>query len=179
MKFKIIFTVPNLFSFIRIFLAFPIYFYISRHDNYTAAVYISIAFITDGLDGYLARRLDKISDFGKFLDPFADKICTTSGFIALSLYQDFPLWITIAIILRDILIGVGSFLIMGKKKIILPSNKPGKWTIFVITLLGAVYIFNFQAFLWPLIILTVIMITISFYNYTRIFIINIKDDIFS
>ena len=176
MDLKKIFTIPNLFSFIRIFLIIPIFYYISHNDNLSAIIFIFIAFITDGLDGYLARKLNKISDFGKLLDPFADKICTTGGFIALSLYQDFPVWITISIIFRDIVIAIGSFLLMGRKKVILPSNKPGKWTIFFITLLGAAYLFKFQIAVWPLILITVVMIGYSFYRYAVIFFNNIKND---
>ena len=157
MDLKTIFTIPNLFSFIRIFLVLPIFYYISQNDNLMAAIYILFAFITDGLDGYLARKFDKISDFGKLLDPFADKVCTTGGFIALSLFQGFPVWITVVIIMRDILIATGSFLLMGRKKLILPSNKPGKWTIFSITLLGAAYIFDLQMAVWPLLIISGLM----------------------
>lgn len=176
MDLKTIFTIPNLFSFIRIFLVIPIFYYISQNDNLTAAIYILFAFITDGLDGYLARKFGKISDFGKLLDPFADKVCTTGGFIALSLFQGFPVWITVIIIMRDILIAIGSFLLMGRKKLILPSNKPGKWTIFSITLLGAAYIFDFQVAIWPLVIITVVMIGYSFYNYSVIFFQTLKND---
>lgn len=176
MNFRLIFTLPNLFSFIRIFLVIPIYYYISRDDNFFALLYIIFAFITDGLDGYLARKFNQISDVGKFLDPLADKICTTGGFIALTLYQDFPVWLTVAIISRDVLIGTGSILLMGQKKILLPSNKPGKWTIFVITLLGAIYIFKYEFLITPVLIVVVIMIIISFYNYARIFMRNIKDE---
>jgi len=176
MDLKTIFTIPNLFSFIRIFLVIPIFYYISQNDNLMAVTYILFAFITDGLDGYLARKLDKISDFGKLLDPFADKVCTTGGFIALSLFQGFPVWITIIIILRDILIATGSFLLMGRKKLILPSNKPGKWTIFFITLLGAAYIFDLQIAIWSLLIITVVMIGYSFYNYSVIFFQTLKND---
>ena len=60
-----------------------------------------VAGFTDFLDGYLARRFDLITDFGKLMDPLADKIFTVSGFVILSARGIVPAWVTILILTRE------------------------------------------------------------------------------
>ena len=114
MKKSEIFTVSNILSLSRIFLAIPIYIFIAKSETEILLAVLLIAIITDYLDGYFARKFNEITELGKILDPFADKICTTTGFIALTIFQGFPLWITALIILRDIIILLGSIFIFKK-----------------------------------------------------------------
>jgi len=175
-KSRQIFTIPNIISTIRIFLAFPVYYYLSIQENNIAMVYILIALFTDVLDGFIARRFNQISEAGKILDPLADKMCIAGAFIALALYQEFPFWIMIAIIGRDVLIILGSLLLAGKNNIILPSNVPGKMTVFLISLYGISYILRIEILFTPLLVLVTIFILISFYYYLRVFIDNISNE---
>ncbi len=165
MKKSEIFTLSNIISFIRIFLAFPIYYYISIYDNTTAFALIILGIITDGLDGYFARKWDQITDLGKIIDPLADKICIGSGFLALSIYQGLPVWITVIIIARDLIIIVASLFVLSYKKVVMPSNRPGKLTVMMISMLGIVYLINFDFLKLPFIILTSISILYSLINY--------------
>jgi CDP-diacylglycerol--glycerol-3-phosphate 3-phosphatidyltransferase len=165
MKKSQIITASNLLSFLRIFLAIPIFYYIAHDDKSILLLIIFIAILTDFLDGYFARKFDEITELGKILDPFADKVCTTAGFVALTLYQGFPLWLTTLIILRDVFILLGSFIILKKEKIITSSNIPGKVTVFFISLLAIIHILEWQILFTPVIILTIISIVISAYNY--------------
>ena len=167
-------TLSNLLSLLRIFLAIPIFVYISQSDTNLLLLVIFIAVITDFLDGYFARKFNQITELGKILDPFADKVCTTAGFIALTIYQGFPYWITIVIILRDIFILLGSFFIFKKEKFVPPSNTPGKFTVFFISLLAIVHILKWEEFFWPIVALVLLSIIYSAYNYFLIFIKNLN-----
>lgn len=176
MKIKEILTLPNFFSFIRIFLVIPIFYYISLNENITALIYVVIAFITDGLDGFLARRLNQISELGKVLDPLADKICTTGGFVALSVFQGFPVWVTIIIISRDLIIAFGSVLLLGRNKVVFPSNYIGKVTVFLITVYAIIFLLGLEVLYTPLLIAVIFMLIISLFYYGKIFFNNLKNE---
>jgi CDP-diacylglycerol--glycerol-3-phosphate 3-phosphatidyltransferase len=169
MKKEEIFTVSNLLSFLRIFLVFPIFYHLANNERIGALIYIVIAVITDILDGYIARKFGQITDLGKLLDPLADKVCTVGGLIALSLYQGFPWWLTIVIIIRDIFIILGSLFLMGKRSIIVASNVPGKITVMLISLAAIVYVLRIEILFSPLNLLVTIMIIYSGINYLALF----------
>jgi CDP-diacylglycerol--glycerol-3-phosphate 3-phosphatidyltransferase len=171
-----IFTIPNFFSLIRIFLVIPIYYYISIDKNIIALVYVVLAFVSDGLDGYLARRLNQVSDVGKILDPLADKICTSGGFIALSIFQGLPFWITTAIIARDIIIILGSILLIERKKVVTPSNYLGKITVTIISFFAISILLKLDVLYQPLLISVIILLSLSLFYYAIIFIKNLKND---
>ena len=63
-----------------------------------------IASITDKLDGYLARKNNQVTDFGKFLDPIADKILVIAAMVILVGMQRLPAWIPIIVIFREFLV---------------------------------------------------------------------------
>ncbi len=99
--------------------------------EYRLAVLILMltAAMTDFLDGFLARALDEVTDFGRLLDPAADKICLITIAAALVLAGDIPLWYAALVALRDILIVIGSTLIITKKKVVVQSVWAGKFTV--------------------------------------------------
>lgn len=123
--------ISNILSISRIFLLPLIVFGLTkRTTNYaifTAAV-IFISMMTDGLDGYLARRLNEVSALGKMLDPIGDKICIGVVAIAVTVMRDYPWWAMGFIILRDIAIVTGGLLMVGLWTIITSSNIWGKAT---------------------------------------------------
>ncbi len=69
--------------------------------RWVAAVLFIIAISTDWVDGYLARRYEIVSDFGKLWDPIADKLLTGAGFIGLAILGEVPWWIVIVILVRE------------------------------------------------------------------------------
>jgi CDP-diacylglycerol--glycerol-3-phosphate 3-phosphatidyltransferase len=163
-----IFSIPNVLSFARIFFVIPIYYFLSVNENFTALWFIVAAVFMDWLDGTIARKTNRITTLGKILDPLADKINTTGGFIALVLYQGFPLWIALVIILRDLLLVIGSIIVYKKHAVVSVSNLPGKIAVFVITLYGLSYILRIEIIQNPLMILTAVMIVISILNYAQV-----------
>jgi len=174
MKKSDFYTISNLLSFLRIFLAIPIFFFIANAETEILLIIIFVAIITDFLDGYFARKFNEITELGKILDPFADKVCTTTAFIALTIYQNFPLWITILIIIRDVFIILGSLFILKRDKLVTPSNIPGKITVFFISVLALVHILHLTDLFWPITILVILSIIVSAYNYFLVLLKNLK-----
>lgn len=92
-----------------------------------------VASFTDALDGFIARAWHKRTELGRFLDPLADKLLLLSGYLGLLFVQKFPLhpplWITVTIVFRDVVIVMGMiviFLISGRLRI--QPNFLGKTT---------------------------------------------------
>lgn len=88
-----------------------------------AAIFV-VAMCTDFVDGYLARSRNLITDFGKIMDPIADKAITGAALIMLSVWDYVPWWITVLILVREIGITVMRFTIL--KYGALPANLSGK-----------------------------------------------------
>lgn len=107
-----ILTVPNLLTFLRMALI-PVFASLLFYGNSVwALVVFVIAGVSDGIDGYLARRFKQESELGTIIDPIADKLLMTVAFVVLSLPHVFepvrhlpiPFWVTAAVIGRDVLI---------------------------------------------------------------------------
>lgn len=136
-------TLPNYISIFRLFLCIPLYFSlegINSDSNYrfiTVGI-IFIAFLSDILDGHIARKRKLISEFGKIIDPFADKIFVL--IISIQLYftnEILPVYFWI-ILSRDILIFVGGIIVSKINEQVLPSNLLGKITV---TSIGLFFIY--------------------------------------
>lgn len=170
---KELLAVPNLVSISRILLT-PIIAYFLTWDStegmIICAMLLVIAGITDGLDGYLARRMGKVSDFGIALDPIADKIFAGVLVILLILYREFPIWLAFVIVGRDLLILLGGMILLRGQQIVVPSNHTGKYAFASIaTLLGSYVIkfeFGIALFTW----LSLVLIAASTLVYFRVFI---------
>jgi len=114
---------PNLVTYSRIVLTVPIVFLLKNEHYSIALIIFLIAAFTDYLDGYLARRLNKVSETGKVMDQVADKILVTSVFLALM--NEIPLWLVVTVIIRDSWVN-GLRILSAKKGIIVPANIWGK-----------------------------------------------------
>ena len=86
-----------------------------------------IASLTDFLDGYLARKHNLITDFGKLMDPLADKILTCAVFVVLSAEGLVPAWCTIAIMAREFLVTGLRLLASSVEGAVLAADRLGKW----------------------------------------------------
>ncbi len=125
---KRIFTVANLLTFSRVLFLPVIVYYLIIGQRITAFIIMCISLLTDTIDGFLARRLNQETEFGKFLDPVCDKLSLAVILITLFLIGAFPIWGLIIIISRDILILIGSFIIWRTRQKVYKSNMPGRIT---------------------------------------------------
>lgn len=110
---------PNAITIVRILCA-PVFLWMLLVDNgeggalrWWAAVLFIVAIATDGVDGYIARRYDIVSDLGKLLDPIADKALTGVAFVGLSILGELDWWITIVVLAREVGITVYRFLVVS------------------------------------------------------------------
>ena len=129
-----LFTPANLISLMRAMMVFPAIFAIMMHLNILAASIFVTAFISDLADGLLARKMNDVSEWGKVIDPLADKIFVGLVVLAMAYYQYIPWWFVIAILARDIVIVLAGIWATRKFKVVLPSNYPGKAAVLVIAL---------------------------------------------
>ncbi len=119
------FSVPNLLSLLRMGLIPLFVIEMTRGDALNALVVFVIAGATDGLDGFIARFFDQQTVLGTYLDPAADKLLLTTAYVTLTIgsvnpTMTIPLWVTILVIARDVLIVVtfvSLYLAMGIKTI--------------------------------------------------------------
>ncbi|MDR1737186.1 MAG: CDP-diacylglycerol--glycerol-3-phosphate 3-phosphatidyltransferase [Oscillospiraceae bacterium] len=87
-------------------------------DGYVALVIFILASLTDSLDGYVARRYNQISTFGKFIDPLADKLLVCSAILILVAEDILPAWIAMIILARDFIVTSLRLIAVGSGKVI-------------------------------------------------------------
>lgn len=120
---------PNLLTISRI-LAAPVFLAFLLSDsplNHTIALVIFVcAIFTDLLDGYLARRLDCVTDFGKVMDPLADKVIVVTALVSFATLGAVPLWMVLAIVGRELVI-TGFRAIAGARGIYIYPTMLAKW----------------------------------------------------
>ena len=102
--------IPNLICVVRIILVWPIVVALIDGRYALALGLILVAGISDGLDGFLAKRFGWQSRLGGLLDPLADKLLLVSVFVALSMTGLVPVWLTAVVIIRDLIIVSGGVL---------------------------------------------------------------------
>lgn len=132
-------------------------------NRYISLAIFVIASVTDWFDGYLARKHHLVTNFGKFMDPLADKLLVCSAMICLIELERLPAWIVIIIIAREFIIS-GFRLIAAENGIVIAANYWGKFKtvsqmIMIILLLlhfGGVFAVLEQIFIWMSLALTVI-----------------------
>jgi CDP-diacylglycerol---glycerol-3-phosphate 3-phosphatidyltransferase len=108
-----------------------------------AALIFIIASVTDGIDGYYARKLNLITNLGKFLDPLADKLLVTAAFVALVGLKMAPAWIVIVILSREFAVTGLRLVAVNGGEVIAASNF-AKWkTRLQIIAISSILLHNF------------------------------------
>ena len=121
-------NLPNKLTVSRLWLAaaFVLCFVVTVPGRFSVAFLIFLtASLTDYLDGVIARKRGLITDFGKLMDPLADKILTASAFVSLCAIGGFPAWAVIVIISREFLI-TGLRSLAASKGVVMPAERLGK-----------------------------------------------------
>ncbi|MCU1414413.1 MAG: pgsA [Microbacteriaceae bacterium] len=144
-------NIANIITVVRILMA-PLFIVLLLEDDgrlgtlrWVAAVLFVVAIVTDSLDGYLARRLNLVTDFGKIVDPIADKVLTGGALVALSVLGELWWWVTIVILVREFGITIFRFVVIRRS--VIPAGTSGKLK----TVFQAVAISLFLFPLWTLI----------------------------
>ena len=145
-------TLPNLLSLFRILLVPFLAYLMSFTDPVScalAALVFIIASVTDMLDGYLARRNKSVSDFGKILDPMADKLLVVTALIMLVAIDRpgdayVPVWLVVIIVAREVAVTVLRGIALAEG-IVIPADELGKYKLLVQTfaLVGLMVHYNY------------------------------------
>lgn len=156
-------NLPNKLTFIRLVLAVP-FIYFLQESNAEGFVYRMIAFalfvvasLTDFFDGYLARKYNLVTDFGKLMDPLADKILVISALVLFVELRYIPAWMSIIVIAREFFIS-GIRMLAAAKGEVIPAGKLGKYkttsqmiVILIMIVVGNQW-YNFYLMLIPIIL---------------------------
>ena len=127
-------NLPNKLTLLRVFMI-PIFVVfmlvdITPFDNWIALAVFILASLTDLLDGKIARKYNLVTNFGKFMDPLADKLLVCSAMICLVEMHIIPAWIVIIIIAREFIIS-GFRLIASDNGVVIAASYWGKFkTVF-------------------------------------------------
>ena len=122
--------IPNVLTIGRI-LFIPLFILVltlshSQGSHLLAAIIFAVASVTDYLDGYLARKWNVVSNFGKFADPMADKLLVMSAFIMLIELGMAPAWVVAIIICRELAVTGLRLLLVETGGTVLAAAMPGK-----------------------------------------------------
>src|ERR1039457_1590815 len=145
-----IWNIPNNLTLLRIALIPIIAFLLlspSREAGFWAAAVFAVASLTDWFDGYIARRMQIVTTFGKFLDPIADKLIVMAALVMILPFRRVPAWMVLVILGREIII-TGLRGIASSEGIVIPASKLGKYkTIFqIVAILGLLLHYDYYWF---------------------------------
>ena len=126
-------NLPNVLTVTRLVLV-PVFVILGLQDSWTARwlafVVFALAAITDRFDGQLARSWGQITDFGRIVDPIADKALTLCGFVLLSLQGYLPWWVTVLIACRELgITAMRAFFL--RRGVVVSANNAGKLKTFM------------------------------------------------
>ncbi|MGM0379361.1 MAG: CDP-diacylglycerol--glycerol-3-phosphate 3-phosphatidyltransferase [Bacillota bacterium] len=171
-------NLPNKISVFRLFLV-PIYLFvfIKYNINYAIIIFL-IAGISDFLDGYIARKYNLITSFGKVIDPLADKLMLISVLASLVYAGYIPIIIFFIIFIKEIfLIFSGILLYFKKEKVVIASNTYGKLsTIFFYLAIFAILVINNKFLNITLIIIATFLTMVALYSYIRYYKRNVNNN---
>ena len=174
-----IMTLANAISISRIFLAIPLVLLfedISKGESgklWWAFGLIIIIVLTDYLDGYVARKAEETTNFGKLIDPVADKVCMMVVMIYLIISYKLPFllfFVTLAI--RDVfLIIIGVYLMFSQEEVF-QSNRSGKWFMGITALMMTFFLFKDPLgipgyILWMTYLISMLLFAFSTFEYIR------------
>ncbi|HET6617101.1 MAG TPA: CDP-alcohol phosphatidyltransferase family protein [Gemmatimonadota bacterium] len=161
-------TLPNALSIIRVAFLPPALYLLERRDPESdrwAIALLLVAGVTDLLDGWLARRRGAVSPSGKVVDPLADKIVIGGLAIYLTLARDFPLWLLLAVVLRDVALMAGAWLFFKRDRLVFAADWTGKWTTFFLGVLILVHILEWRVAYLPITVLAASALAASYVSY--------------
>jgi len=173
---KFFIFIPNLLTIVRIALVYPILNNIYLGNFEISIIYFVVASVTDGLDGFIARKMNWQTELGTLLDPVADKILLSGSIFILWLNQYIPFYIFVIFFSRDVAILLGAAIRMTVIESDTPTpNFLGKLTttlqIIYIAIIFLKVIIELDFELFPLdvfiILVTILSLIVYAYNWVR------------
>ena len=181
-------NIPNIISFSRIVLCFPLIYFLGKippklhfynFSNYSADLYIVLCLIllmllSDVLDGFVARYMNQVTDLGKLIDPVADKVSILIILVYLTQKPGIEgfliLLFFVFLIARDMFIGIYAIYFIRKFNITFDSIKSGKWFVACTALMFLFFIYDpilikFYYLKWYFYALTLLLMYYSTYEY--------------
>ena len=140
--------IPNILTIIR-FLLIPVILFFVFSGNYLLTfIFFTLSGITDIADGFIARKFNLISNFGKLMDPLADKLTQISMLAALVIQNIIPIWILIIVILKEFIMVAGASFLYGKD-VVVYSRWYGKLAtvLFYLAIVSSLIIGQFEDFM--------------------------------
>lgn len=126
-----IINLPNMITIFRIALVpvlfLLIFFSPGKLQSFFAGLVFSVASISDCVDGYLARRMNLVTDFGKFLDPLADKLLVGVALIMMIPLGRVPLWIVVIILGREVMVTLLRVISLKNGNTVIEASMTGKY----------------------------------------------------
>lgn len=110
--------IPNILTILRFLLIPIILFYIFTGNYLIAFIVFTISGITDIADGFIARKFNLISNFGKLMDPLADKLTQIAVLLTLTVVKIIPVWIVVIVLLKEIIMVSGASFLYGKDVVV-------------------------------------------------------------
>ena len=111
-------NLPNILTIIRFLLIPFIIFYIFTGNYILAFVFFTISGLTDIADGFIARKFNFVSTFGKLMDPLADKLTQITTLASLVINHIIPIWILIIVLLKEFIMICGASFLYGKDVVV-------------------------------------------------------------
>ncbi len=164
-KWKEQLTIPNILTILRLvcipWMAIEIY----RSKGYSplsAGLFLGI-WLTDILDGWIARQFNQVSDVGKVLDPLVDKIFQLTTAVMMALVGRLPLWVPICLLAKELVMVAGG-IALWRKKVVVSSRWYGKLATVLLAACFAVLFFLPERLLWLNHYLFILPVAISYYS---------------
>ncbi|MYC16309.1 MAG: CDP-alcohol phosphatidyltransferase family protein [Gemmatimonadetes bacterium] len=164
-------TLSNAVSLLRVVLTLPAVWLIALGPDYVWEAFgvVVVMIVSDWVDGWLARWRDEISQWGKILDPLADKVAVGAITIAMVVFKDLPVWLVVVVLLRDAVIFLAGMYLVKRHDVLLSSNFWGKVTTLVLSGLLLAYLWDADTLKPALIGLSVVSLVVSLISYGRQF----------
>lgn len=160
-----ILTIPNLLSLIRILLIpLFVWLYLGEENVPATAVVLVLSGLTDALDGFIARHYHMVSNFGKALDPFADKLTQFAMLCCLVVRFPRMLWLIIVLCVKEVLVASSQLLVIRKTELVLGAEWHGKITtilLYAVMILHLLWLDIPATLSWSLVGLCIGMLLLS------------------
>ena len=163
--------IPNILTILRFFLIPVILFYLIQDNFILAFIFLTLSALTDVLDGTIARKYNYITNFGKLIDPLADKLTQLSILVVLYLKDIVPIWILVVVILKEFAMISGASFLYGKE-LVVSSKWYGKLAtvLFYIAIVSSLIIrqfnlnFSFDIYIYYLALIATIFSLLMYFR---------------